>query len=718
MQRFPVAAIGFAFVAFATGCSGGGGGSTPATRVGAAPTLPPVTTTTAPPASAAAANRTIFSVQSVPAGLAVTVDGGTTANGVTPLTVTPNAANAATRISIAPSNGNAPYVFLADQRGDGNRTVLYDQSADTSGSIGTISPSAVQRRSDAARAAVESDLPRVFPRGAAGRPAYSATRLVVRYRAAALASGARGALAIERDAGIERGVDVGPGGGNLLTRIVDVPRGTAIEALAERFRSRGDVASATPERLYYKQNVAAVTPNDTRYNNYEQWSLFEINIGNAWGYTTGSAAVPIAIVDTGADFAHPNLSGKIAFAESVLSGVVTTGNAAAQDTDGHGTNVASIAAANTNDNFSYAGTGFNSSLQVYKVFSDGTAANKYSTSANSGDVTQAIYDAVAHGAKVINLSLGTCQSQGTDPMQRDAVSFALSRGVVVVAAAGNERSGSTDPTCSGTVSTVDFPAAYDGVIAVGASALDDSAAPMVYGSAREKVASYSNSGPGLTLVAPGGDPTSADTALPSGSPQDLLHWIAGLNSSTVADPAMQCKNKSECRALWAGTSEATPFVSGVAALMFAANGGLSPAQIKTTLMATARDIGDPNEGAGRLDAYRALAAVKGDPNPPSLPTNANFVAFAYVPNGTNAPAILDVTYPTGVPVASNGTFRIADIPATAAGYKIGVWSDTNGDGRIDAGDFFGASTGACSAAAPCASAANIVVHPVAAGFIP
>jgi hypothetical protein len=111
-----------------------------------------------------------------------------------------------------------------------------------------------------------------------------------------------------------------------------------------------------------------------------------------------------------------------------------------------------------------------------------------------------------------------------------------------------------------------------------------------------------------------------------------------------------------------------------------------------------------------------LAAAKGD-SAPSLPTNANFVAIAYVPSGTNKPNIVDVTYIKGVPVASNGTFRIADIPTSAGSYKIGVWYDANGDGLVDQGDWFGSTASTCSSSASCTSAATgLTMHPVAAGF--
>jgi subtilisin family serine protease len=712
LKRFAVVVLTCTSLAVLAGC-GGGGGSTPA--VGSSGSG----SGSGPTPSGGSLGTTSYAVQSVPSGLAVTVanNGKTTSSTTTPTTVTPAASNFATTITVTPTNGNAPYAFVVDQRNDGAHTALYNQNADTSGSIATVSSSSSARRLATASRAAPSG-PRFFSRGYAGLPTTSSTRLVVRYRTAAMPTGPSQALDIERAVGAARGVGVGFVQNGLATRIVTVAPGDTLDALAARLRARSEVASVEPERLYYRESSTAVPVNDTHYNNSDQWYLFADRAANAWGYTEGSNGIAIAIVDTGADFNHPDLQGgKITFAESILSGVKTQGAAAAQDTDGHGTNVAGIAAADTNNAYGFAGLGFKSSLQIYKVFPNGTASNKYMTTANSGDVTQAIYDAVANGARIINLSVGTCQAQGVDTMQQQAVDYALAHGVVVVAASGNERVSSSmlDPACQNGSSTVDFPAAYDGVIAVGASAAVDTSTPNQYiaGITGERVASYSNAGPGLALVAPGADPTSADQ---SATVADPVHWIEGLYTTTPADPTQACQNPSDCAALFAGTSQAAPQVAAAAALLLAVNPGLTPAQVKTILVSTADDIGDPNEGGGRLDAYRALAAATGDANPPALPAKHDFVAFAYVPNGTNVPQILDVTYPQGVPVNADGTFRIVDIPSSAPSYKIGVWQDANGDGKVDAGDQFGSSA-LCSANAPCASAQNITTHPVAGGFV-
>jgi subtilisin family serine protease len=448
-----------------------------------------------------------------------------------------------------------------------------------------------------------------------------------------------------------------------------------------------------------------VTPNDTHFDDYQQWDMFQVqSVPNvygtyAWGYTTGAPRIAIAVIDTGADANHQDLSGgKVTYGEKIVRGTITYGIAAAQDTDGHGTNVAGIAAAATNNAFGFAGVGFNSSLQIYKVFPDG--ANPV---ADTGDEAQAIYDAVAHGANVINISIAGSQDEGFDPVERDAVSYAIAHDVTIVAAAGNERSSGS--------STIDFPAAYPGVISVGATSLNDSAQRNVAQGSMEYVTGYSNFGPELSLVAPGGDPTSI-------TDPDLLHWVYNIYTTTPYDPTRACKNINDCKGLFAGTSQATPHVAGAAALMLAVNPSLTPAQIAQILESTADDIHDPFEGHGRLNVYRALAAVESDTTGLPWPTAYNFRAFAYtVAPGSKAPTILDLTYTNGYPVSSSGTFRIDDVPPTATNFKIGVWDDVNGDGIVDAGDYFGSSSTCLSATVSCAGATSITVHPVGSSFV-
>jgi len=689
-------------------CGGGGGGGTP--RV--TPTAPGTTPTSSP--GGGTNGTSVLAIQSVPSGMtAVVKTSSGSQNVTTPGTFTPPFSNFATTVTFTPTNGAAPYVYSTEQTNSGNRTVLYNQLADTSGSIGGVSTTSI--KSQPVHLSSVARLVRRTSTGGRGRANFSSTRLIVHYSVDALRASGHSALDVERSVNVARGVDIEGEARGVVTRVVELAPGDRLDALSARLRARPEVASVKPEALFFKETTTPVAVNDPDYNNAEQWYLFKDQAANAWGYTLGSPSVAVAVIDTGVDTSSPDLASKVSFGEKIVDGVVTPGIAAAIDTDGHGTNVSGLVSANTNNAYGFASLGYNVGLQIYRVFPDGTASNSYSATANESDITLAINAAVANGAKVINLSLGTCNSQGIDTSLQDAIESAIASGVSVVAAAGNERAGSTATGCSGGSSTIDFPAAFQGVVAVGASALENDTAN-IYSTGVEYVASYSNSGPGLALVAPGGDPNSTTDINPN-DPTDFLHWIEGLYSTQALDPNNQCSDKSECFALFAGTSQATPQVAATIALMLTLNPGLTPAELKQILIANADNINDPNQGGGRLDAYRALAAVKGDVAAPALPTDLNFVAFAYTSTGTNVPTILDVTYPKGVPVSSTGAFRIADIPSTqTAAYKIGVWYDANGDGKVDAGDYFGVS-GVCAPTTPCTRAAGIVTHPVPSGFV-
>ncbi len=413
-------------------------------------------------------------------------------------------------------------------------------------------------------------------------------------------------------------------------QVVAVPPGTE-DAAIRQFEASGIVKSASRSALRHLESTTAATLNDPYYNGFApanvpplymaasvpgQWDMHVICAANAWGYgnanTTGSTFagalggnVKIAIVDTGADLTHPELANRTVFAESVINGVRTVGLPGMHDNDGHGTDVAGIAAATGNNSFGFAGVAYAAPLMIFKVFPDppagGCAAGSTSAlcSANGSDVGAAISDAVAQGARVISLSLG---ASGADTQEELAVSQAIAAGVVVVAASGNE-----------TATTLDFPARDPNVIAVGASSIDDSN-PSAIG---ESVASYSNydaTNPLLWgLVAPGGDPAG-------GSDADDLHWIENIFTSTPADGTNACSvdrngQTGDCRVLIAGTSQATPHVSGAVALLLSVNGSLTPTTVKTTLCTTARNINNAKQGCGRLDVYRAMARAVNDLNP-------------------------------------------------------------------------------------------------------
>lgn len=376
-------------------------------------------------------------------------------------------------------------------------------------------------------------------------------------------------------------------------------------------------------RAQYRQ-LMSVNVNDPYYQGFGpgapyfesaaspgEWDLHAIDVGSAWGEFSSVpvAGAPIAILDTGVDVTHPDMAGgKIIRTECFVTFPLSSSQSTSTfvtDTSGHGTNVAGIADADTNNSFGFAGVGFNAPLLAYRIFPttpSGGCENSKNPQCNSTDVDEvsAINDAIAHGAKVINLSLGapgplsSCQ----DPTEENAIESAIHKGVVVVAAAGNDGK-----------AALDCPAAYPGVIAVGADGISDS------GTIKEVVASYSNystaglqSGGGAYLVAPGGTASgSADS--------DDLHWIENITSSQQSGASGFCSvdaagASNDCRGLFAGTSQATPHITGVVSLMLAINPSLTPAEIASDLCSTAQSIGDSKQGCGRVDAGAAVTLAK------------------------------------------------------------------------------------------------------------
>ena len=670
------------------------------------------------PASAVTAvPTTTYTLTSYPTGASITNNGS--AIGSAPVSFTPIYSSSANFLTF--TSGSSSYTLCLTQSGYPSRTILYNASGDTSGSITAISTtSAVRAPLSKALSAAQNSLPANLVHHALRQALNSDVipdALLVKYKSSVLQSENRSIQSIESGVGVSSARSLGLQTGATLSRVVRFPKSTSAASLMQQLSH--DSAVDSVYRVHYRStlSVSPITPNDPEFtiDDVHQWDLYQIQAPFAWGITEGSPSVAIAIVDTGYDPNNNDLAGKVKFSESIIQGVTTTGSAAAQDTDGHGTNVSGIAAADTNNGISVSGTGYNVSLQEYRIFPNPSDPGYFSSAgASSADEAQGIYDAVANGAKVISLSIGGVASGGIDQAEYDAVEYAISQGVTVAAAAGNERLSGANPLVNTVVdNTVDFPAAYPGVIGVGATSLNDTAAPGVRTSATEYVTPYSNSGPGLALVAPGGDPTTKRDS-------DLLHWIVNLDTTQPActDPSTcsRCSSLTNCLALFAGTSQATPHVSGAAALMYSLNPSLSPAQVRSILMANADNINDPRQGAGRLNMYRALAAVAGVA-PPTAPAYTNFVAFGYTNSGGTRPTIVDTTFTGGVPLNSDGTFRLPDINPSVGTYQVAVWADTNGDGIVDAGDYFGVGSTACQATSPCtASATGITVGPVSSGF--
>jgi subtilisin family serine protease len=474
-------------------------------------------------------------------------------------------------------------------------------------------------------------------------------------------------------------------------RILHVTPGTEAHALAALRTQAGVIAASMTGTARSEQTVSQkYYSNDPYYNGFTetqiveagdtgaatyhvdpyeesstvpgQWGDQAIRLGDAEEYSQpnngsgltnagalGSSSVKIAVIDSGQDSTQPELTSKIAYQKCFISnpsGTQSTSNYSV-DEDGHGTDVSGIAAAASNNDVGFVGSGGAASIYAYRVFPtpDDTCVPGYTKTvddqcdADTVDIASAIDDAIAQKVNVISLSLGGggC-TNGTDQdtTEGNAIAAAIAANIVVVAAAGN-----------GGTAGVSAPACDNGVIAVGASALSDgtatgtSTAPT--GSAAspaEYVASYSQYGSPAAaadsasawgIVAPGGDPSSADDS-PTATTTDDLHWIENIWTSTPymassTDTSFQgecdpdfggATTTIDCRTLIAGTSQATPLVAGAAALIIAANPNYqSPSAMKQLLYTTAHDIGDAHEGAGRLDLYRAMATAVGDSSLPA-----------------------------------------------------------------------------------------------------
>lgn len=317
-----------------------------------------------------------------------------------------------------------------------------------------------------------------------------------------------------------------------------------------------DVLYAEPDYLFH---LTETTPNDSLYERL-QWNLPHIGANTGWDRTTGSASVVIGIVDTGVDLGHPDLSNKI------VGGIDTVNDDfVAGDDQGHGTHVASIAAAETNNDRGVAGVDWNARIMPVKVLN---AAGSGSGSQLAAGITWA----ADNGADILNMSLvGGNQST----IVGNAIQYAYEKGVLLIAAAGNSYT---------TGNPVSYPAAYEHVL--GVAAVDD----------QDGHASYSNSGSYVDVAAPGGDPSSA-------SDDNNRHWIAGA----------YWRGAGFSYAWLSGTSQAAPHVAGLASLLLSVNPLLTADELAEIITSSAVDVQapgrDPFSGYGRIDIPAALALV-------------------------------------------------------------------------------------------------------------
>jgi len=352
---------------------------------------------------------------------------------------------------------------------------------------------------------------------------------------------------------------------------------------------------ALPQVLYAEPNYLAWAladpPDDPLYR--LQWNLDKVQALDAWQITRGDPSMPIAIIDTGIDLSHPDLAEKLwvnpgeipgngldddgnGYVDDVHGYDFTNKDGEPADDHGHGTHVSGIAAAATDNGLGVAGMAPANPLMALKVMSSSGDGTYF-------DVAQGIDYALAHGARLLNLSLGGIDASD---VLSDAVQTATTAGAILVAAAGNCGSGCTFDG-QYYVNPLYYPAAYEEVLAVGATNSSD------------VIASFSEHHPYVDVCAPGVDVYSTY----SGGTYRYL----------------------------AGTSMSTPHVTGLAALLWAADPSLTRKEVAERIVENARDLGAP----GKDDYYgwgciNARAALCGAPEPLSVtPSMLSFMADAY-----------------------------------------------------------------------------------------
>jgi len=372
-------------------------------------------------------------------------------------------------------------------------------------------------------------------------------------------------------------------------KTIKVPPDKTINEMLKKYKEDPNVEYAEPNYI----RKAFRDPDDPQYL-ANQWGIDQIQAPQAWDTETGKESVVIAILDTGVDHNHEDLAGNMWDDGSGRHGYDFVNNDYDPDDDylpSHGTHCAGIAAAVTNNATGIAGVSWKSRIMAVKVLDEngnGTLAWELN----------GINYAVNKNADIISMSFGTTGYPIPSDLERDAINDAYNKGCLLVAASGN----ANQPY-------VAYPAAYDNVIAVGATDDGDERCD----SADWGVGLGSNYGDELDVMAPG---------------NDIWSTLIGNGYGQLG-----------------GTSMAVPFVSGLAALILSHLGGLAPSDVRRIIEKTADDIGssgwDQETGWGRINAYSALTAyyVAGEivhlamnyPNP-FRPAQANYTTIYFTTN--------------------------------------------------------------------------------------
>lgn len=435
---------------------------------------------------------------------------------------------------------------------------------------------------------------------------------------------------------------------------------------AQLLRSSSSVATSDVHRTTFAGAVAGTLPNDPDFVG-QAWHYNMVDAARAWATTTGSASVLVAVVDNGIRFDHPAIApnlthdgynfvtggNRLTAPEPVCEGGTTLIPEAGYGSDptdpddltflgtcwdrstigNHGLHVAGTIGAAGNDGVGSTGLNWTVSIRPVRVLD-------ISGSGSDFDVAQGILYAAglpaSNGAggtvtapsraALINMSLGG----GFSTVMQSAVIAATNAGTLIIAAEGNDES-----------NQLEYPGAFPEVLPVVALGPD------------MQLASYTNIGSPTALSAPGGG----------------IRFDATIDGSAgVLSTTWDFVNHAPDYAYYEGTSMATPHVTGIAALVLAANPSLSSSQLRTRLENTAVDLGPPGPddiyGYGLVNAYNAINNVSG-------PARTTYVRIVNAATGDTVKT---------VPVKADGSYSVT--LAAVGTYYVVAGQDEAGDGRI------------------------------------
>ncbi len=444
--------------------------------------------------------------------------------------------------------------------------------------------------------------------------------------------------------------------------------------LAETLKARPDVADAVPNYLRYP----LATPNDPNYN--KQWHYPAMNLPAAWDITTGSANVVVAVIDTGILAGHPDFGNRLLPGYDFVSDLASANDGDGRDSNPndpgvsgqtffHGTHVAGTIGAATNNGVGVAGVDWKARVLPVRAIGvkTGTLADIMDATLWAAGLEDPRITGIPKNqtpADVLNLSLGgpgPCEA-----MEQEIYNRVIAAGKIIVVAAGNG-----DENQRPEDARFVTPANCDNVITVGAT------------DRQGNRAFYSNFGPRIDIMAPGGE----------NAPDAVLSLSK--NASNAFDYVFS-----------AGTSMATPHVAGVAALMKALQPAITQDQVRQALTSSARplstaqcvggetfiSIPSGSCGAGLIDAAKALEAVTNPPtpNPPPTPTPVDLAGtqvFACSAVVNNTCTIAQQVTVTGQGQSVSYTFK----GLAAGNYIIVAWQDVNTNQQQDIGDIEGNS---------------------------